>query len=122
MLMALASALGDRVPKSWAAVPWPQPINIDGFSTGCRKTKGRSQPLMAEFEGRTMSWIDLAIEAASGVPLKPGWQTVPQHCGDPLCQNPHHWVVIFDDSADPSQLPPAWKVGEGFIPQSRYRQ
>ena len=73
---------------------------------------------MVEYEGRSMRWIDLAIEAVSGVSLRKEWWAEPVHCGDPLCENPHHWVVMFDEASDPSRLPPPSKIGKGFQPRS----
>lgn len=117
-MMALRSLHVREVPKSWATSPWPRPINQDGYPSGCRKTRGRDEVLLVEYEGRSMRWIDLAIEVASGVSLREEWWAEPVHCGDPLCENPHHWAVMFDEASDSSRLPPPSKIGKGFQPQS----
>lgn len=114
-IIALNACSRERVPKSWVAAPWPQPINRDGGQTGCRKRSGEIEAV--EFEGRTLPWINLAVEAASGVRLRPDWQLIPQHCDDPSCRNPHHWIVVYDD-ANLDQLPPERKAGSGFVPLS----
>lgn len=105
-LTAIGEAAGMRLPKGLLRYIWPRPFEADGCLTRCMfptKADGRLPLGWITFEGQERKVVELAIEAATGIPIERPWRTIPHHCGVHGCCNPHHWTVDVRDT----DIPPA---------------